>query len=75
MEGRLCEHGKKQWEHRRDKRTSTASRESNGSTEVLIVITDFQISAKVLSSNLTARQDMVLEARVVFCGRESVAFQ
>lgn len=42
-------------EYRRDKHTSVASRESGGSTEVLIVITDLQVSAEVLGSDLAAR--------------------
>ena len=75
MEGCLYERGRKQLEYKRGKRTGAVSREPKGSTEVLVVIVDLQVSAKVVSSDLATRQDMTLEARVVVCGRNLAIFR
>ena len=57
-------------EAKEDQHTSTASRKSDGSTEVLVVLADLEISAKVLGCDLAARQNMALEAGVIVCNQE-----
>ena len=54
-----------QLEHRRGKRTVSRQEMSGSSAEVLVVISDLQVSTKVLCGDLTARQNVTLEARIV----------
>ena len=51
------------------------SRESSYSAQVFIVISDLEVSPEVLDGNLTHRQDMALETRIIVFGRESVTLQ
>ena len=46
------------------------SRDSDRSAEVLVIIADLQVSAKVLCSDLTARQDVTLETRIIVYDQE-----